>query len=98
VKAQFLVLTNPVAGKEADFHRWYDETHLREVCEVPGVVSAVRVNAVPGEPPAYLSCAIYTIDAPVPLAVVEEVKARWRSGRFTLTDAMEADILMQLYA
>jgi hypothetical protein len=31
MKHIFLALTNPVAGREAEFNRWYDEFHLGEV-------------------------------------------------------------------
>jgi len=38
-----LVFSNPRSPEQrATFDRWYDETHLHEVLEVPGVVAATR--------------------------------------------------------
>lgn len=37
-----LVFTNPTPGDEAEFNRWYQEVHLKEVLEVPGFVGAQR--------------------------------------------------------
>ena len=39
---QLVVLTQAVPGREEEFHRWYDEHHLPEIVDVPGVVGAVR--------------------------------------------------------
>jgi hypothetical protein len=37
-----LVFTNPVPGREAEFHRWYEEDHMPYVLETPGILSAQR--------------------------------------------------------
>ena len=39
---QMLVFTNAVEGRDDDFNRWYDETHLTEVCALPEFVGARR--------------------------------------------------------
>ena len=39
---QMLVFTNAVEGRDDDFNRWYDETHLVEVCALPEFVGARR--------------------------------------------------------
>jgi len=41
-KYVFVVMTNAVAGQEAEFNRWYDEEHLADVLKLPGMVSAQR--------------------------------------------------------
>jgi len=38
----FLVFSNPRPGREADYHRWYEEQHLKEVVSVPPYRSAQR--------------------------------------------------------
>jgi hypothetical protein len=38
----FLVFSNPRAGREAEYHRWYEEQHLKEVVSVPPYVAAQR--------------------------------------------------------
>ena len=30
----YMVKSNPVAGKEAEFNRWYSEVHLPEVLKI----------------------------------------------------------------
>jgi hypothetical protein len=39
---RFIVLSNPVAGREDDFNDWYDQHHLREILAIPGIRSARR--------------------------------------------------------
>jgi len=84
---QLLVLSNPAPGQEDAYNRWYDEIHLREVCEVPGIVAAQRFAAAPGEAWAY--SATYEIEAEDPQAVVAEVMARVADGRIAMTDAFD---------
>ena len=37
-----LVFTNADDGRDAEFNRWYDEIHLKEVLETPGFIAAER--------------------------------------------------------
>jgi hypothetical protein len=46
-------------GSEADFNRWYNETHLPEVLACPGFRSAARYECTQGEP-RFL--AVYELD------------------------------------
>lgn len=41
---KMLVLSRPVAGREAEFNDWYQNTHLKEVVALPGFVSAQRFS------------------------------------------------------
>lgn len=95
--AQFVVLSNPVSGKEVEFDRWYDDVHLGEICEVPGVTRADRKSAPIGGTVQYRSCAIYSIEHEKPQTIVDEIIRRWTSGELITTDAMHDDLLMQLY-
>ena len=40
-----VVFTNPVAGRENEYNRWYDERHLAEVLGISGFVAATRYKA-----------------------------------------------------
>jgi hypothetical protein len=40
-----LALTNPVGGKEEEFRTWYWGTHIPEILELPGFLSARRSRA-----------------------------------------------------
>ncbi len=37
-----VVLTDPVPGQEDEYNRWYTETHIPELLQTPGLVSAQR--------------------------------------------------------
>lgn len=37
-----VILANFIAGREAEYHRWYDEVHIPEVSRVPGHVGMKR--------------------------------------------------------
>ena len=41
-KHVFVVLTNPVEGREDEYNEWYSGVHLNDVLKVPGIVSAQR--------------------------------------------------------
>lgn len=72
-----VVLTNPVAGKENEYNDWYSNTHIQEICEIPGFKSAQRfklgdAQLGPAGPHQYL--AIYEIEGD-PAAALEALKA-----------------------
>ena len=46
-KYSYVVLTNPVEGREAEYNRWYDGRHLTDVLAVPGFIGAQRYRAAP---------------------------------------------------
>lgn len=43
-----IVSTRPAPGREAEYHRWYDDFHLDEVLRVPGFVTAERCAPLEG--------------------------------------------------
>jgi hypothetical protein len=62
---RFIVLSNPVAGREDEFNEWYDTHHLREILAIPGVQSGQRFHrsdaqVSPSHPYEYL--AVYEIE------------------------------------
>ena len=42
--ATLLVFSDPVAGREDEYHTWYTETHLPELLTLPGFVAARRLS------------------------------------------------------
>ena len=42
MKTYFLVFSNPIDGKEAEFNEWYTNVHLKEVVAIKGFKSAQR--------------------------------------------------------
>lgn len=45
-----IVRSNVVPAREAEYNRWYNEIHLREMLKVPGILSARRYVALFDEP------------------------------------------------
>ncbi len=43
----FIILANFVAGREAEYHKWYNEVHMPEVSRVPGKVGMKRGRLSP---------------------------------------------------
>jgi hypothetical protein len=84
-----VVLTEPDEGYEELLNRWYDDEHLAERVEVPGILSARRYVAVEGEP-KYL--VMYELDSP---AVVQgEAYLDKKRHPTPLTEEVEAHVRM----
>jgi hypothetical protein len=97
-----LVFTRPVAGREEEYHQWYDHQHLADVARIPGVVSARRYGPVPSDKPdpeqADRYLAIYEIDAE-PKQVQDELLARFGTHQMPASDALDlTDLSMTFWA
>lgn len=92
---EMIVLSNPVEGRDAEFNRWYDQQHLKDVIAVPGVTSARRFQAV--LPGGWKYAAVYRLDCDDPAAVMQEVTGRWKTERMPGSDAFDdSGFLMML--
>jgi hypothetical protein len=97
---RFIVLTNPVEGREDDFNDWYTGRHIPDVLSVPGIVSAQRFRIVEkeytGSPYKYLS--IYDFDIDCPTDVLDAISSRTKTGAMALSDALDrSDIYAVAY-
>lgn len=86
-KFKMLILSNPVADRDDEFNRWYDDVHLGDVFKVPGVVGAERYRFKSGEGWKYL--AIYDLDCEDPAQVEQELLARAGSEAMPLSEAFD---------
>ena len=96
----FLVLTNPIEGKDGEFNEWYDDQHVPEVLDVPGVVAAQRYDLseikVPEDeelpaqlpPPTHRYLVIYELDRE-PDLVMQEFLARVMAGKLSLGQTLD---------
>lgn len=86
-----IVPSSARAGEDAAYNSWYDETHLRDVCAIPGIVSGRRYTPDPATPsPAeadYL--AIYEIETDDPGAVLAELTRRAQAGEMAISPALD---------
>lgn len=97
---KFLVLTNAVAGREAEFERWYNEVHLRDVIAVPGFVCAQRFaldDAGTGELSGFRFLAIYDVESDDPQATMAALRARAGTDAMVISPAMDPKAGMSLW-
>jgi hypothetical protein len=70
--------TMPVSpDREAEYHEWYDNTHLAEICAVEGITGARRFAPTDGDGPFI---AIYELDCDDLDAVVGRLRELGASG------------------
>ena len=92
---RLIVLTEPKPGQEADYNKWYDEVHLKEVLETEGFVAAQRFEIAssqigePGETPPKRYLAIYEIEADDVDVALEKLNAG--SGTMVISDALDLE-------
>lgn len=95
-KALYLVYTNCDEGREAEFNDWYDNTHLRDLLSVDGIVGAQRFRLTgpgpqtvtrSGEPQVAQFLAIYELDTEDTDAVLERIGAA--RGQWQMSDALQ---------
>jgi len=99
VKSKFVVMSNPVAGKERAYNEWYDGQHLGDVLKVPGFVSAQRFSFVSkiNDVPHWRYCALYTIESDDPASVVAELTRRVASGEIYVSDGIDPQVYAAVY-
>jgi hypothetical protein len=99
VKSKFIVMSDPVAGKEREYTEWYDRQHLGDVLKIPGFISAQRFSFVSkiNDVPHWRYCALYTIDSYDPEAVVAELTRRVSSGEVYVSDGIDPHVYAAVY-
>lgn len=81
------VETMPVSpDREAEYHTWYNDTHLAEICSVDGIVSARRFAATDGTGPFV---AIYEVDGDDLDAVVQRLGELGASGKLSSLELLD---------
>ena len=83
------VETMPVSpDREADYHRWYNETHLAEITSVEGIVAARRFAPVDGNGPFI---AIYELDCDDLDGAVQQLADMAGRGEMSSTELLAMD-------
>lgn len=81
--------TRPVTpDHEAEYHHWYNETHLAEICSVDGIVSARRFAPTDGDGPFI---AIYELDCDDLDGVVRKLGELGASGKMSSLQYLSMD-------
>jgi hypothetical protein len=83
-------------SREDEYHKWYENTHIPQLCEIPGIVSARRYTLAgggfgPADPSVPAHLAIYELDADDLDGVVNEIATRAGDGRIEMSDAIALD-------
>jgi hypothetical protein len=81
--------TMPVSpDKEQEYHDWYNDTHLAEICSVEGIVSARRFAPTDGQGP-FVS--IYELDCDDLDAVVARMSELGKTGKMSSLQYLSMD-------
>lgn len=91
-KHHLLAFTNPVAGREEEFNRWYDERHVPDLLAVPGFVSAQRfalTDATGQDKAGWTYLALYELETDDPDALMAEVRSRLGTEVMPVSDALD---------
>jgi hypothetical protein len=100
-KYQLLAFTNPVAGREEEFNRWYQEQHIPDLLAVPGFVSAQRyelTDATGSDNPGWTSLAVYELECDDPDALMAQVRSRLGTAAMPVSDSLEPGTFKGLIA
>jgi hypothetical protein len=98
----FLVLTNPTAGMEEEYNRWYNDQHVPDVLGVDGFVGVQRfkLSAAPGgEAPYWNYVAFYEIDRDKVDVAFKGLEAARGTPKMVMSEALNrADNEVAVYA
>lgn len=75
--------------QEQEYHRWYDETHLREVVGIDGFVSARRFAPIDEDGGSFI--AIYEVEADDLEAVRARLREAISSGKLSPDTLVQKD-------
>lgn len=97
---QLIVFSNPVAGQEQAYERWYTETHIRDLLRVPGVRTAQRhaVLADLSRQPLAGFVAEYEIDSADIVGTIFEIRRRLGTAQMPMDDAFDRGSLSFIVA
>jgi hypothetical protein len=76
------------ADVEAEYHQWYNDIHLEEICAVEGIVGARRYAPTDGSGPFI---AIYELDTDDLDAVVDRLRELGASGTMSSLQYLSMD-------
>ncbi|MBO0855085.1 MAG: hypothetical protein J2P18_15135 [Nocardia sp.] len=92
----YLVFSNPLDGRDAEFEEWYEKVHVPQVVATPGMVSAQRYIVADTEmsrmagPPAHRYLVVYEMNED-PDTVMGRVREQVAAGTMTLHEALDIE-------
>lgn len=94
---KFVMIVQSTArdGRGDEYNAWYDGTHIPELLQIPGIVSARRLEATPimvgGGAPGQPYITLYELECDNPGAVMAEMGKRGADGTMSRSDAVDAE-------
>ena len=88
----FVVFTEPVEGRDAEYNEWYSDVHIPDVLKLDGIVAARRYKLAPMDPPQEghpLYLALYEIETDDLSQIPGAIKRAVEEGRMPLSDALD---------
>lgn len=91
---RYVVLSNPVEGREDEYNRWYTEQHLPDVLRVPGFVAAQRFR-VAGDASglAHRYLAIYEIESEDIDRTLADLASRAGTPAMPISEALDTSTI-----
>jgi hypothetical protein len=98
----YLMFSDPLAGRAAEYNKWYDEVHLAEILSIPGYVAAQRFRRAPvqrpyaqreGYEPRHLYLTVYEIEDGIRQAV-DNMALHTQTWANRLSPALNMETLM----
>jgi hypothetical protein len=96
---KLVVMTGPQEGREAEYHDWYQNSHLQQVMELPGFLSGqrYRLSTALAEHETYPFLAIYDVETDDIEAVLAEMRRRAGTESLTVSDALAPKAYAVMY-
>ncbi|GHB73376.1 hypothetical protein GCM10010377_74770 [Streptomyces viridiviolaceus] len=100
-KYTYVVLTNPVDGKEDEFNDWYTNTHVHDALKVPGFVAAQRFKLADAQraesPYPWRYLAIYELETDDLQKSVDALAERFNTPAMVISEALHPERLGLLF-
>jgi hypothetical protein len=86
-----LAFTNAVAGREAEFNRWYTDRHVPDLLALPGFISAQRFALTngAGQDQRFSYLAIYEFESDDVNATLAEMRSRAGTAAMPMSEASD---------
>ncbi|MGW5101846.1 hypothetical protein [Streptomyces sp. NPDC004100] len=93
----YVVLTNPVEGREDEYNEWYTNTHVHDALKVPGFVGAQRFKLADAQrneaPYPWKYLALYEIETDDLQKSIDELSARYNTADMVISEALHPERL-----
>jgi len=97
---RFIVLSNPVPGREDEYNDWYDGRHVDDVLKIPGFVRVQRfeyADPLRDDPPKHKYLSIYDIESDDIAKTAGLLVAAAGTSRMPISDALEENANAIIY-